>query len=140
VRKERGTGGETKRQWEGRRVTTAEHCALVRNDQGGLEPRRFRTAGDAATISLDREVAAPPAMTNPPAANQRMLDHLTVAKRVGIPSRMLRAAIRRGTLPGAVQHTRDLVMVPARYVNLMRIHGLLGVERMARNGQLRADS
>jgi hypothetical protein len=114
-------------------MTTAEHCALVRNDQGGLEPRRFATAAQATTASLDRELA-------PPAANQRMLDHLTVAKRVGIPSRMLRAAIRRGTLPGSVQHTRDLVMVPARYVNLVRIHGLLGVERMARNGQLRADS
>jgi len=115
------------------------HAALFRNDRGGLEVRHYPTAAAAAQVAADRELPAP-ACAEPsagrPAANERMLDHKTFAKRLGVPSQLLRAMVRRGALPGAVTHSARLVHIPARFMLLARIHGLVGLERMAKSGRL----
>lgn len=102
------------------------HAALVRNDLGGLEPRRFATAADAATVALDRELPKP----------VRLIDHKQFAKRIQAPSRMVRAAFKRGALPGAIAHSDRLILVPAKLVNAVLLYGLCGLERRVKNGGL----
>jgi hypothetical protein len=114
------------------------HAALVRDDRGNLQIRRFDTAADAARVAAGLEhhaklCATPVALD---LTKSPMLDHKTFARRLGIPSQLVRAAFRRGGLPGAVAHSHRLVHVPAILLDHAKIWGLLGLERRVKAGMI----
>jgi hypothetical protein len=111
-------------------------CAFVRNDRGGLEPRRFASAADAASVALDRELPKPAEIDDIAGGRgaATMIPHRVFAKKLGVPPNTIRAVFKRGNLPGAVQHTDRLIVVPARLLHIAHRWGLLGLERMARAG------
>lgn len=118
-------------------------CALVRNDKGGLEPRRFASAAEAATVSLDRGVAVPPPLPRSAELaavagwkDPARLDHRVFAKRLGVPPNTVRAAFKKGGLPGAVQHTERIIFIPAHLLRLAQTYGLMRVKQMAAAGML----
>jgi hypothetical protein len=101
------------------------HTALVREADGSLHVRRFETAAQATHASLDRELRPP---------KVRLIDHKTFARRLGVGSKLVRHAFRRGTFPGAVEHSETLVVIPVRFLDMAHEHGLRGLERRVKAG------
>jgi hypothetical protein len=125
---------------EGRMSTLAKDPrfpALVRNDSGGLEVRYFATAAEAMAVSHEREVASGTGGDTQAlerGVRPRMIDHRTFAKRIGAPSQLVKAVFRRGGLPGAIEHSPRLLLVPAGLVDQALTYGLRGLERRAKAG------
>jgi hypothetical protein len=116
---------------------SAKHPALVRNDNGGLEIRHFENAKDAARAAallehptIKVEIARSGAV--------RPLHYKKFAERIGAPSRVVRAAFKRGALPGAIQHSDRIILVPAALVKPATIYGLMGMERRIKAGLMSA--
>ena len=137
------------------------HHAFITDDRGVLQLRRFATAADAAAVSATRELPTPTTTvrmidrTRRPAAplvpgtipapeqiaavaGQRggEMRHTEFARRLGIHPRTLKRQWERGGLPGAKQHTRNILVVPVRLLRLAEAYGLRQVERMAQAGLL----
>jgi transposase-like protein len=137
------------------------HYAFITDDRGVLQMRRFATAADAAAVSATREPPSPTTTvrmidrTRRPAAlvtpgtlpdaeqiqavaGQRTGDmrHTEFARRIGIAPRTLKRQWLRGGLPGAKQHTKNILVVPVRLLRLAEAYGLRQVERMAQAGLL----
>ena len=137
------------------------HYAFITDDRGVLQMRRFTTAADAAAVSATREPPSPTTTvrmidrTRRPAAlvtpgtlpdaeqiqavaGQRTGDmrHTEFARRIGIAPRTLKRQWLRGGLPGAKQHTKNILVVPVRLLRLAEAYGLRQVERMAQAGLL----
>lgn len=68
-----------------------------------------------------------------------MIRHTEFAEIIGIRSQIVRRCFLRGGLPGAVQHSANIIMVPQYLVRLTVTYGLLQVERMAKTGLLVAN-
>lgn len=117
--------------------TSPKHAALVRDDNNNLQVRRFETAADAARAAATLEAPLISVEVKPAPAPERMLDHKTFAKRIWCTSKLVRSLYRRGGLPGSIAHSDRLILVPAKFVHLARVHGLVGLERMARAGMLK---
>jgi len=103
------------------------HTALVRDADGSLHIRRFETAAGATQASLGRELSPP---------RVRLIDHKTFAKRLGVGSKLVRHAFRRGAFPGAIEHSEQLVHIPVRFLELCHTYGLRGLERRIKAGIL----
>lgn len=135
------------------------HRALFRDDRGNLQIRSFATAAEAAAASSEsRELVIPPpvprtinalaVMTAPtlppnPAQLEAILlrkggniKHSDFARRLGIHPRTVKRQWLRGGLPGAVQHSTHILMVPAHLLRVAQAYGLAQVERMAKAGLL----
>ena len=140
------------------------HYAFITDDRGIMQMRRFATAADAAAVSATRELPSPTTAvrmtdrtrrptaltalvmpgTLPDAAQieavagQRTGDmrHTEFARRIGIAPRTLKRQWLRGGLPGAKQHTKNILVVPVRLLRLAEAYGLRQVERMAQAGLL----
>jgi len=118
-----------------RRVPAApQFAALVRNDLGGLEARRFTTAADAAKVALDRELPTPAEIAAVAGNTTSEIRHTEFARRLGLSPRLVREQYKRGGLPGAKEHSAYILMVPTALLRLARTHGLRRVERMHRAG------
>lgn len=123
------------------------HYAIIRDDRGGLQVRRFATAADAAAVSCERELPAPaplpraqlPAPVEIAAIAGRdtgTMRHSEFAHRLGIHPDTVRRAWKAGGLPGAVEQTQRSLMVPARLLRLAKVYGFVPVTRMGRAGLL----
>jgi hypothetical protein len=137
------------------------HYAFITDGRGNLQLRRFATAADAAAVSATRELPAPTSTvrmidrTGRPAAplvpgtipapeqiaavtGQRggHMRHTEFARRLGIHPRTLKRQWLRGGLPGAKQHSVNILVVPIRLLRLAEAYGLRQVERMAQAGLL----
>jgi hypothetical protein len=116
---------------------SAKHSALVRNDKGGLDVRYFESAKDAARAAAHLEL--PEIKVEIARAGQtRPLHYKKFAERIGAPSRVVRAAFKRGALPGAIQHSDRIILVPAALVKPATIYGLMGMERRIKAGLMSA--
>jgi hypothetical protein len=60
--------------------------------------------------------------------------HTEFARRLGLSSRQVRSCFMRGGLPGAKQHTANIIVVPVHLLRLAQAYGLRQVERMAQAG------
>jgi|GEM_PF-7080538 len=137
------------------------HHAIIRDDRGNLQIRRFATPADAARASVDREL---PTATRPLLMSDRTtqrpavvlpgtlpppeqiaavlgqrggeMRHTEFARRLGIHPRTLKRQWLRGGLPGAKQHSAKILVVPVRLLRLAEAYGLRQVERMAQAGLL----
>jgi hypothetical protein len=114
------------------------HPALVRNDKGNLDVRYFDNATDAARAAAHLE--APEVLVEVQRASgpTRPLHYKKFAERIGAPSRVVRAAFKRGALPGAIQHSDRIILVPAALVKPATIYGLMGMERRIKAGLMSA--
>ena len=135
------------------------HFAIIRDDRGDLQIRRFATPADAAAASADRELPAPgrtvrafdytrpkatPGLPDLTAAQidaiggQRTgeMRHTEFAHRLGISPRTVKRQWLRGGLPGAKQHSSHILMVPVRLLRIAQAYGLRQVERIASAGLL----
>lgn len=65
--------------------------------------------------------------------------HTEMAERLGVNSRLIRRAFMRGALPGAIEHSANIIMVPLHLLRLAEAYGLRQVERMAKAGMLTAN-
>lgn len=65
-----------------------------------------------------------------------MMRHTNFARELGISPRIVRDVFNRGGLPGAVEHSAYILMVPTFLFRLASTYGLRHVERMARAGML----
>lgn len=113
--------------------------ALVRNDRGGLEARRFATAADAAAVSCARELPTPDDIHAVTGTRRGEMTSTAFAKALGIHPRTVRRLYARGGLPGAKEHGERILLVPTHLLRLATAYGLRQVERMARAGLLNAD-
>lgn len=118
-------------------ATEPTRCALVRDDNGGLVVRRF-PAEVAAEHNAARDVTLPdPVQVQSVAGLGRgEIRHSKMAKALGVSTTMIRAQYRRGGLPGAKEHSANILVVPVRLLRLAEAYGLRGVERMAKAGML----
>lgn len=134
------------------------HRALFRDDRGNLQIRSFPTAAEAAAASSEsRDLVLPPpvprtihalaVMAAPVTPTVAQLDaiiarkggnikHSDFARRLGIHPRTVKRQWLRGGLPGAVQHSTHILMVPAHLLRVAQAYGLAQVERMAKAGLL----
>ena len=63
-----------------------------------------------------------------------MMRHTDFARGLGISPRTVRDVFKRGGLPGAVEHSAYILMVPTHLFRLAATYGLRHVERMAKAG------
>lgn len=104
------------------------YAALVRDDRGGLQLRRFHTSADAAAAS-DREQAG---KVTP--ATDGLPSHV-LAKQLGLHPKTLRRRWAAGEIPG-IEHGPRTLVIPHRACRLIKMHGLLGFARMMQAGKL----
>lgn len=114
------------------------HAALVRNDKDGLEVRHFPTAAQAASVSQARDLSFPPRIEVLQVAGNRngKIRHTDFARRLGVRPNLVRQVYKRGGLPGAIEHSAYILMVPQRLLRLAETYGLRRVEQMAKAGEL----
>lgn len=62
--------------------------------------------------------------------------HTAFAKKLGIRPNLVRQVYKRGGLPGSIEHSAYILMVPTRLLRLAEAYGLRQVEIMAKAGQL----
>lgn len=65
-----------------------------------------------------------------------MMRHTEFARSLGISTRTVRDVYKRGGLPGAVEHSAYILMVPTYLFRLAMAYGLRRVEMMAHAGML----
>lgn len=102
-------------------------AALVRNDRGGLEVRRFHTSADAASATADREHRTD-------AMPDGLPSHV-LAKQLGLHPKTVRRRWQAGEIPG-IEHGPRTLVIPHRACRLIKIHGLLGYARLQQAGKL----
>jgi hypothetical protein len=123
------------------------HYAIIRDDRGALQVRRFATAADAAAVSCERELPAPAPLprTQLPAPldiaaiagrDASTMRHSEFARRLGIHPDTVRRAWKAGGLPGAIEQTQRTLLVPCRLLRLAKAYGFMPVTRMGRAGLL----
>ena len=104
--------------------------------------RRFATARGAAHIAKQRELRNPPDVATVIMSVRRgahaHLRHTEFARQLGISQRIVRDAYKRGELPGAMEHSAYILMVPTAILRLAKIYGLRHVGRLAKAGRLPA--
>jgi len=94
-------------------------AALVRNDRGGLELRRFHTSADAAGAAADREMVSRVRSAGPGIPSHQL------ARELGVSAKTIRRRWEKGDLPG-IAHGERTLLIPHDAVRLVKIHGLLG--------------
>lgn len=120
---------------------TPRHTALVRGDDGALHVRRFATARGAAFIaSQQRDLEPPRPVVMTMRRRAAEMRHTEFAAELGISQRIVRAAFKRGELPGAKEHSAYILMVPTELLRLAKVWGLRHVGRLAKAGKLSAPS
>lgn len=67
---------------------------------------------------------------------QRMMRSTEFARGLSISPRTVRRAYARGALPGAIEHSAHILMIPTHLFRLAATYGLRHVERMAKAGLL----
>jgi len=67
---------------------------------------------------------------------RRLMKHTDFARALGVSARTVRRCVGRGALPGAIEHSRNVILIPTHLWRLAAIYGLRHVERMARTGML----
>lgn len=67
---------------------------------------------------------------------RRMMKHTDFARALGVSVRTVRRCFARGALPGALEHSRNVILIPTHLWRLAATHGLRQVERMARAGMI----
>lgn len=67
-----------------------------------------------------------------------MIRHTDFARRLGVRPQIIRLCYKRGGLPGALEHSAYILMVPTHLLRLAEAYGLRRVEHMAKTGELRA--
>ena len=116
--------------------------AILRDDCGNIALRRFATARGAALIAAQREVRNPPDVATVTMSVRRgahaHLRHTEFARELGVSQRIVRDAYKRGELPGAMEHSAYILMVPTAILRLAKIYGLRHVGRLAKAGRLPA--
>ena len=123
------------------------HYAIIRDDRGALQVRRFATAADAAAVSCERELPTPAPLPRTPTPapveiaaiagrDTGTLRHSEFARRLGIHPDTVRRAWKAGGLPGAIEQTQRSLMVPARLLRLAKVYGFVPVTRMGKAGLL----
>jgi hypothetical protein len=116
------------------------HAAILHDDCGAIALRRFATARGAAHIAAQRELRNPPDVATVIMSVRRgahaQLRHTEFARELGISQRIVRDAYKRGELPGAMEHSAYILMVPTAILRLAKIYGLRHVGRLAKAGRL----
>lgn len=102
--------------------------------RASVSPRRARPHCAAGPALPTREqVAAVLTQRN------TKIRHTEMAQRLGVDTRLIRRAFIRGALPGAIEHSHNIIMVPLHLLRLAEAYGLRQVERMAQAGLLTAN-
>ena len=118
------------------------HAAILEDDCGNIALRRFATARGAAHIAKQRELRNPPDVATVTMSVRRgahaYLRHTEFGRLLGINQRIVRDAYKRGELPGSVEHSAYILMVPMSLLRLAKIYGLRHVGRLAKAGRLPA--
>lgn len=100
-----------------------------------------RVRARRATTSPTSEPPLPPAeqVRAFTACRSGKIKHAEMARRLGLRPEIVRQAYKRGGLPGAVEHSAYILMVPLHLLRLAEAYGLRQVERMAKAGLLTAN-
>lgn len=109
--------------------------ALVRDDRGGLQVRRFRTARAATLVAMERELPEPAEVAA--IAGRARGGELSVrqfADQLGVSHDTVRRAVNAGALPGTKEHGPRLVKIPASTLRLAQTYGLRVLAKLQKHG------